>query len=229
MSVETRNIAATEGFQVKTSIRRRLAAGKRRIEKRLDKSNCQGCDQPMLWPASTKSRTLSRAANLQYELAERTRGMTYGGIGAMLWLVRKLGLADAIDRRLHLLKLHLLYHESDHVLNFAFNALCDGTCLEDLELRRNDEVYLDAVNARRIPDPTTAGDFCSRFQPHDVRTLLDVFNETRLRVWARQPDAFFDEARVDITARWCPPAGSAKRGWTSLTRATGVIIRWWSS
>ena len=56
---------------MKTSIRRRLAAGKRRIEKRLDKGNCQGCDRPMLRPA-----------NIQYELAERTRGMTYGGIGS---------------------------------------------------------------------------------------------------------------------------------------------------
>ena len=68
--------------------------------------------------------------------------------------------AEAIDRRLHLLKIHLPYHESDHVLNFALNALCDGTCLDDLELRCQDEVYLEAVNARRIPDPTTAGDFC---------------------------------------------------------------------
>jgi hypothetical protein len=195
------NIAATEGFQVKTSIRRRLAAGKRRIEKRLDKANCQGCDRPMLRPA-----------NIQYELAARTRGTTYGGIGSMLLLVRKLGLAEAIDRRLHLLKIHLPYHESDHVLNFAFNALCDATCLEDLELRRNDEVYLDAVNARRIPDPTTAGDFCRRFQAHDVRTLLDVFNDTRLKAWAVQPDAFFDEARIDMDGTLVRTTGECKQG-----------------
>src|ERR1700680_3810590 len=103
--------------------------------------------------------------------------MMYGGIGSMLLLVRKLGLAEAIDRRLHLLKIHLPYHESDHVLNLAYNALCDGTCLEDIELRRNDEVFLDALGARRIPDPTTAGDFCRRFRPSDVRTLLDVFHQ----------------------------------------------------
>ena len=34
-----------------------------------------------------------------------------------------------------------------------------GTCLEDIELLRNDEVYLDALGAQRIPDPTTAGIF----------------------------------------------------------------------
>ena len=70
---------------------------------------------------------------------------------------------EAIDRHLQLLKIHLPYHESDHVLNIAYNLLAGGTCLEHLELLRNDEAYLDALGARRIPDPTTAGDFCRRF------------------------------------------------------------------
>ena len=59
--------------------------------------------------------------------------------------------------------MHLPYHESDHVLGIAYNVLCGGTCLQDIELRRQDEVYLDALGAQRIPDPTTAGDFCRRF------------------------------------------------------------------
>jgi hypothetical protein len=186
---------------VTTKIRRQLAARKRRIEQRLDKFKNQGCQRPMLRPV-----------NLQYEIAERSRGMTHGGIGSMLLLVRNLGLPAAIDRRLHLLKVHLPYHESDHVLNLAFNALCDATCLEDLELRRQDEVYLDAIGARRIPDPTTAGDFCRRFQPHDVQTLLDVFNETRLKAWAGQPAAFFDEARIDMDGTLVPTGGECKQG-----------------
>ena len=64
---------------------------------------------------------------------------------------------------LHVLKRHLPYHESDHVLNIAFNILAGGKRIEHIELRRNDEVYLDALGAQRIPDPTTAGDFCRRF------------------------------------------------------------------
>src|SRR3989442_14001489 len=103
------------------------------------------------------------ASNIQYEMGQRSRGVTCGGIGAMHLLARRIGLIDAIDRRLHLLKIHLPFHESDHVLNVAYNALCEGTCLQDIELRRNDEVFLDALGARRIPDPTTAGDFCRRF------------------------------------------------------------------
>jgi hypothetical protein len=54
------------------------------------------------------------------------------------------------NRHLHLLKVHLPYHESDHVLNFAYNAICNGTCLQDIELRRTDENFLDALGTRRI-------------------------------------------------------------------------------
>jgi hypothetical protein len=187
---------------VKTNLRRKLTARKRRIAARLDKANgLDCCDQPVLRPAP-----------IDYELSDRTRGITYGGMGSMLLLVQRLGLAQAIDERLHLLKMHLPYHESDHVLNFAFNALCDGTCLDDIELRRNDEVYLDAINARRIPDPTTAGDFCRRFEPHHVHTLLDVFNETRLKVWAEQPATFFEEARIEMDGTLVPTTGECKQG-----------------
>jgi hypothetical protein len=186
---------------VNTNIRRQLAARKRRLERRIDKSNCEGCERPMMRPG-----------NIRYELAERTQGVAYGGLGSMRLLVQELGLAEAIDRRLHLLKIHLPYHESDHVLNLAYNALCDGDCLEDLELRRNDEVYLDALGARRIPDPTTAGDFCRRFQERHVRTLLDVYHEARQKVWARQPAEFFREARVDMDGTLVSTSGECKEG-----------------
>ena len=39
----------------------------------------------------------------------------------MQLLVRKLGLDQAIDADLGLLKIHLPYHESDHVFNIAYN------------------------------------------------------------------------------------------------------------
>jgi hypothetical protein len=110
------------------------------------------------------------------------------------------------------LKIHLPYHESDHVLNLAYNALCDGDCLEDLELRRNDEVYLNALGARRIPDPTTAGDFCRRFEPQDVRELQEVYHEARLQAWAGQPAEFFDQARVDMDGVLVPTDGECKEG-----------------
>jgi hypothetical protein len=136
--------------------------------------------------------------NIHYELADRVQGLAAGGIGAMLLLARRIGLIRDIDHNLHLLKRHLPYHESDHVLNIAFNLLAGGTRIEHLELRRNDEVYLNALGAVRIPDPTTAGDFCRRFSESDVVTLMDAINQTRLRVWAQQPPDFFSEAILDV-------------------------------
>jgi Transposase DDE domain group 1 len=186
---------------VNANIRQTLADRKRAIRRRLDRATLGDCSRPVL-----------TASNIQYEIAKRGRGIGCGGIGAMHLLVRRLGLAQAIDRRLHLLKIHMPYHESDHVLNLAYNALCDGTCLQDLELRRNDAVFLDALGARRIPDPTTAGDFCRRFQPADVRRLLDICNDVRCKVWAQQPPEFFDQARIDVDGVLVSTTGECKEG-----------------
>jgi hypothetical protein len=187
---------------VKAKIRQQLNRSKRRIERRLDKRNLQGCERPML-----------TASNIQYEISGRERGIAHGGIGAMHTLARRLGLIDAIDRYLVVFEiLHLPYHESDHVLNFAYNSLCGGTCLEDIELRRNSEAFLDALGARRIPDPTTAGDFCRRFDAVKIRALQNAFHETRQKVWARQPAAFFAQAIIDADGTLVGTTGSCKKG-----------------
>jgi hypothetical protein len=186
---------------VHAKIRQQLATRKRRIARRLDKTKLGRVDQPMF-----------TASNIHYEIADRAHGLTHGGIGAVHALARRLGLIEAIDRRLHLLKVHLPFHESDHVLNFAYNPLCEGTCLQDIELRRNDAVFLDALGARRIPDPTTAGDFCRRFTAQDIHTLQEVFHETRLKVWAQQPAAFFEEAVLDMDGTLVATTGQCKRG-----------------
>jgi hypothetical protein len=163
-------------------------------------------------PGPEREQPMMSATNIHYELAERTQGLAAGGIGAMLLLARKTGLISEIDRNLHLLKRHLPYHESDHVLNTAFNIVAGGTRYEHIELRRNDEVYLNALGAERIPDPTTEGDFCRRFAADDVLTLMDVFNRVRLRVWAEQPHAFFEEAIIDADGTIVPTDAECKEG-----------------
>jgi hypothetical protein len=186
---------------VRTIPHRHHAAGKRKIRRRLDRPVTSPSPDPVI-----------SAANIHYEVAAKTRAISHGGIGAIQLLVRKLGLAEAIDDRLQLLKIHLPYHESDHVLNFAYNALCNGTSLDDIELRRNDVVFLDAIGADRIPDPTTAGDFCRRFTPDDVEVLQDVFDQTRLKVWKEQPPEFFDEAVLDVDGTLVATGACCKQG-----------------
>lgn len=183
-------------------IRQQLYNGKRRIEHRL---------RPIQWAA--QKWPMFSASNIHYDVAGRTRAMACGGIGAIHLLARHVGLPEAINRDLHLLKVHLPYHESDHVLNIAYNILAGGTCLEDLERLRNDEVYLDALGALRIPDPTTAGDFCRRFKSAEqVLGLMETINEVRLNVWNQQPAEFFEMALVDADGTIAATEGQCKEG-----------------
>ena len=87
------------------------------------------------------------------------RGQSASGASGRSTCWCKSGLIEAIDRDVQLLKVHLPYHESDHVLNIAYNILCDGHCLEDLERLRNDEAYLDALVPAGFPIRRPPGTF----------------------------------------------------------------------
>src|SRR5260370_6824731 len=100
------DIRGKEGFRVKDNIKQKLARRKCRIERRIDKNDLRGCEEPMM-----------TAGNIHYEIADRSRGISQGGIGAIHALAHELGLIEAIDRRLHLLNIHLPYHESLPLLN----------------------------------------------------------------------------------------------------------------
>ncbi len=185
-----------------STIRRQLLRRrKQRIERRLKPRNWHEQAAPML-----------AASNVQYELSDRDRGIATGGVGAMHRLARHVGLIEDLDEHVEVLKAHLPYHESDHVLNIAYNTLSGGQRLEDIELRRQDEVFLDALGAQRIPDPTTAGDFCRRFDRPDIESLQHAINESRLRVWKQQPQEFFDEAVIEADGTLAPTKGECKEG-----------------
>jgi len=186
---------------VSPSIRQRLQNRKRRIFRRLANRPWEDQASPMF-----------SASNIHYELSDRIRGLDCGGIGLIHLLARQTGLIDAINNSLHLLKVHLPYWESDHVLNIAYNILAGGDCLQDIELRRNDEVYLDALGAQRIPDPTTEGDFCRRFTQADVDGLMDTLNGVRVTVWKQQPPEFFQRAILDADGTIAPTTGECKQG-----------------
>jgi hypothetical protein len=187
---------------VNRKIRRALDSEKRRIAKRQADAVQPNDGGPVL-----------SGGNIQYELAEKTGAIVYGGIGAIHRMVKKLGLPKRIDDALHLLKVHHPYHESDHVLNIAYNPICGGRTLDDIEHRRNDRHFLDALGARMIPDPTTAGDFCRRFVASDINALMDAINETRVEVWRAQPKSFTEQtARIDADGSLVPTTGECKQG-----------------
>ena len=187
---------------MKTKIRRKIAAKKKNITRRLKNALKQDGEQ----------RVIS-ASNIHYEIADRTRAISHGGIGAIHLIVKKTDLQNLIDAKVNVLKQHRPYHESDHVLNIAYNSLCGGRVLEDIELRRNDEVFLDALGTKSIPDPTTEGDFCRRFTEEEIKLLMDAVNDARLYVWLRQPASFTQEtARIDADGSLLPTDGECKEG-----------------
>jgi len=186
---------------VNRTYRKILRNRKHRIERRLEPKNWEDQPRPML-----------EASNIRYEMAERTAAMNCGGIGAMHLMVQRLGLVEDINKNLQLLKVHLPYHESDHVLNLTYNLLAGGQRMEDIELRRQDEVFLNGLGAQRIPDPTTAGDFTRRFRVDDIEALEECVNRARLAVWKVQPEGFLKEAFVDVDGTVAQTYGECKEG-----------------
>lgn len=148
-----------------------------------------------------------------YEIGGNIEATCFGGVAAVHRLVSRLGLAEAIDADLELLKVHLPYHESDHVLTMAYNVLCGGTRLQDIERLRHDTALMNALGAELIPDPTTAGDFCRRFTAADVQTLMDAVNSVRPALWAgRGAELLGPVAYIDIDGTIAPTCGQHKAG-----------------
>jgi hypothetical protein len=185
---------------VKHSVRRRLDAKKRKWQRRIREQKLRQ-RSPQLATPKTK-----------LEISDKINAVSCGGIAVVQQLVRQIGLARTINKFCPIFKLHMPYTEADHVLNVAFNMFAGGTCLEHLELRRNDDAYLNMLGAERIPDPTTAGDFCRRFSPIAVDRLMDAINESRLKVWQQQPDNFFDLATIEADGTMIETKGQKKEG-----------------
>src|SRR5205085_5148250 len=188
--------------KAKRELRRALAREQRVIERRLAGAVAPNAGGPVLG-----------RARIAYELSARTKGVAHGGMGMIARLVAEVGLAAEVDASVEVLAQHRPYHESDHVLSVAYNALCGGTRLGDIELMRNDRVFLDGLGAAALPDPTTAGDFCRRFDEGSTMALQEAVNRCRLGVWARQGPSFVGQtARIDADATIVGTDGECKAG-----------------
>lgn len=173
-----------------------------RLAARLDRTNLPAdCSQPVI-----------AGSNVRYEIAARIQAMPCGGIGLIHEMVRAIGLPGSINERVHVFKRHFPYHESDHVLNLAYNVLCGGTRLEDLERLRRNEAYLNTLGCERVPDPTTAGDFLRRFDEAHVMELMEATNAARVKVWKKLPKKARALALIDVDGTIAPTTGECKEG-----------------
>ncbi|MEQ1907095.1 MAG: IS1380 family transposase [Pirellulaceae bacterium] len=182
-----------------TKLRKQLRQRKQKLDQRIDKST-----------GFSESRI--RGGKVKYELSDRQQAVASGGLGMILQMVSELKLRQQINRAVPIFKFYAPYDETDHILNIALNLLSGGTCLDHLEYRRTDEAYLDALGSRRIPDPTTAGDFCRRFSDVQILQVMQAFNRVRQTVWRQQPDSFFDQATIEADGTMVETRAEKKDG-----------------
>jgi hypothetical protein len=189
---------------VKQNIRQQLGREKRKIITRLE---------PLIGgtePRVTGKPELS-AQGIVYEFGQRTRAIPCGGVGAVMRLIDSVGLVPVLNKHARVLKVARPYQDSDHILNIALNLLCGGQVLDDIEIRRSDATFLDALSARAIPDPTTAGDYLRRFDEPAVWRLMQAINHVRVGVWQRG-DVVQGTARIDVDGSIVATTGECKQG-----------------
>lgn len=147
-----------------------------------------------------------------FQPAGRARGISHAGVPLVSFMLRKLHFADTIAGALSFFKTRRGYSEADHVVNLALNPLFGGMTLDDIGKQRNDEALLNAINARSLPHPTTAGDFCRRFSTADIDALQEAINAVRIKVWKAQPASFFEVARIDADGVFVPTSAECAEG-----------------
>lgn len=195
------NITKKRTFRVKTNIDKILKKSKQKINKALQKRNWEDQPTPMM-----------NATHIDYDIDGRRTGISCGGIGMIHMLAQKIGLMDEINRKVPLLKRHLPYFESDHIANMTYNVLAGGSCLQDIELLRNNETWLKALGADIIPDPTTAGDFLRRFDQEAIVSLMEAKNNIRTKIWQQQPASFRKKCTINVDGTICGTTGECKEG-----------------
>ena len=174
---------------------------KDRLDQRLARNSKPDTDGPVL-----------AGGNEQFTMGERGQATAAGGIALVHRLVRQIGLPKLINDAVQVFKAHCPYYESDHVLNMAYNIMCGGRTLDDIEARRQDEAYMNALGAVRVPDPTTAGDFLRRFDRGHIDALSEAINTARVRVWKKNERPFFNRAIIDVDGTIAGTQGECKEG-----------------
>jgi hypothetical protein len=171
--------AERRAFRVKAIRDRNLEKRKAEITDRLANDCHEDQPAPMFsasWP--------------HYEVSQRIRATGVGGIGAIHQMVRRVELDRRIDEGLVVLKRHLPYHESDHVLNIAYCLrpggrswriwrCCAGTYRTWICWGRSGS----RTRRRRVIFSGGSG-------RGEIGTLMEVVNGTRVGVWKRQSAVF---------------------------------------
>ena len=188
-------------FRVKKKKRKKQVKRQRKLKARLVHKSFTSPSRPLLGDLP-----------IDYEIGERIRVLSMGGVGAIHTMVTRLELPEVINANVSVFKRHLPYWESDHILSLCYSVITGGKALQDINRLRTDEVYLDALGVSRLPAPSTAGDFLRRFREEDIVDLMEAINQARVAVWKRQPRAFRQQIILDLDGTITPTDAQCKEG-----------------
>ncbi len=138
--------------------------------------------------------------------------LSYTGVVIARNLIQKLGIAEAIDQNLSILKRHKPYNDSDHVLNIVYNFLNGGEALVDIEKLQEDRSFLKVLGAKRVPDPTTAGDFLARFLDSDIAKFQGTVEKIQDRTFSLLGKERKKRATIDSDSSIHEVYGQKKEG-----------------
>jgi Transposase DDE domain group 1 len=139
--------------------------------------------EDLAWPKD--GGPVLQMPKLHAEIEPRAVETRYGGLALVEQFCRNFRVAQEINERVHVLKVHLPYSESDHVLAQALNFYVGGRCLEDMASLQHDEAVCRLLGACRLPDPTTAGDFLRRFNTGALTGLRQAADAVQHKVWKK--------------------------------------------
>jgi hypothetical protein len=162
------------------------------------------------WPEVAGA--VMRMPKLHAEVEGRSEVTPYGGLLLFSDMVKRLGIAKLFDEHVHVFKIHLPYHESDHVLAQAMNLYVGGTCLEDMTELQHSEAVLRLVGACRLPDPTTGGDFLRRLRESDPSGLPGL---------RRANDEALGPTHSRVLSTPQPPCQAQSQAWRKLAQKGG--------
>ena len=164
----------------------------------------------MLWPKD--ERPVIRNRQVRVQIQERGEITPYGGLSLAHDLAMRLGIDRDINHSMELLRLHLPYFDSDHLLTHVYNQYVGGSCIEDIAHLQHSDAIKHLTGACRIPDPSTAGDFLRRFNRTNLRAFQQVIDRAREKVWRQMPNSRKRVATVDMDSTIKPVYGECKQG-----------------
>ena len=164
----------------------------------------------MLWPRD--ERPVIRNRQVRVQIQERGEITPYGGLSLAHDLAMRLGIDRDINHSMEVLRLHLPYFDSDHLLTHVYNQYVGGSCIEDIAHLQHSDAVKHLTGACRIPDPSTAGDFLHRFNRSNLRAFQQVIDRAREKVWRQMPNSRKRVATVDMDSTIKPVYGECKQG-----------------